>query len=360
MAVSVLPAAGSGAVRTENTIQRHFCTSRCICSKKDDQSVPANEISQKAAESQGGGKETVKKDLLDVIKDMKVELNTANVKTTKPRGRQPPAHLETAVGRLQKAPEEPPKKRNEFLSPELVAAASAVADSLPFDKQTTKSELLKQLQQHEEESRAQKDRKKQRISFSQIISNMKIAKSPSVRVNTRPQHQIQFDEGMDDSSLNQEKPTDFRGRRSLFKGKRLSIFDVKAFDDEAPEPEAAPSLWEIEFAKQLATVSEQPFGNGFEEMIQWTKEGKLWEFPVNNEAGLDDDGSEFHEHVFLEKHLEGFPKQGPIRLFMELVTCGLSKNPYLSVKQKVEHIEWFRNYFNEKRDILKENNITFT
>lgn len=49
--------------------------------------------------------------------------------------------------------------------------------------------------------------------------------------------------------------------------------------------EAAPSLWEIEFAKQLATVSEQPFGNGFEEMIQWTKEGKLWEFPVNNEAG---------------------------------------------------------------------------
>ncbi|KAK2112745.1 28S ribosomal protein S31, mitochondrial [Saguinus oedipus] len=50
--------------------------------------------------------------------------------------------------------------------------------------------------------------------------------------------------------------------------------------------------------------------------------------------GFDDDGSEFHEHIFLEKHLEGFPKQGPIRHFMELVTCGLSKNPYLSVKQK--------------------------
>lgn len=76
--------------------------------------------------------------------------------------------------------------------------------------------------------------------------------------------------------------------------------------------------------------------------------------------GLDDDGSEFHEHIFLEKHLEDFPKQGPIRLFMELVTCGLSKNPYLSVRQKVEHIEWFRNYFNEKRDILKENNIHLT
>lgn len=359
MAASVLPAAGSGAVRTENTIQRHFCTSRSICSKKDDQSVPANETSQKAEDSQGEGKETLKKNLLDVIKDMKVELNTANVKTTKPRGRQPPAHLETAVGRLQKALGEPPRKRNEFLSPELVAAASAVADSLPFNKQTTKSELLKQLQQHEEESRAQTDRQKRRVSFTQIISNMKIAKSPSMRVNSRPQHQIQFDEEVD-SSLNEEKPTNFRRRKCLFKGKRLSIFDVKAFDDEAPEPEAAPSLWEIEFAKQLATVSEQPFGNGFEEMIQWTKEGKLWEFPINNEAGLDDDGSEFHEHIFLEKHLEDFPKQGPIRLFMELVTCGLSKNPYLSVRQKVEHIEWFRNYFNEKRDILKENNIHLT
>lgn len=73
--------------------------------------------------------------------------------------------------------------------------------------------------------------------------------------------------------------------------------------------------------------------------------------------GFDDDGSEFHEHVFLDKHLKDFPKQGPIRHFMELVTCGLSKNPYLSVKQKIEHIEWFRNYFNEKQDILKESGI---
>ncbi|XP_021075085.1 28S ribosomal protein S31, mitochondrial [Mus pahari] len=359
VSVAVLPAAQSGAVRTENNIQRHFCTSRSICSKKDDQSVPANEISQKAAESQGRGKETLKKDLLGIIKDMKVELNTANVKTAKPHRRKPSASLETTIGRPQKAPEDPPRKRNEFLSPELVAAASAVADSLPFDKQTTKSELLRQLQQHEEESRAQKDREKRKISFTHIISNMKIAKSPSVRASIRPQHQIQFDEDMD-SSLDQEKPTDFRRRKYLFKGKRLSIFDVTAFADEAPEAEASPSLWEIEFAKQLALVTDQPFGNGFEEMIQWTKEGKLWEFPVNNEAGLDDDGSEFHEHIFLDKYLEDFPKQGPIRLFMELVTCGLSKNPYLSVKQKVEHIEWFRNYFNEKRDILKENNIAFT
>lgn len=97
--------------RTENNIQRHFCTSRWICSKKDDQSVPANETSQKAAESQGRGKGALKKDLLDVLKDMKVELNTVNVKTAKPRSRKLTASLQTAVGRLQKAPGEPPKKR---------------------------------------------------------------------------------------------------------------------------------------------------------------------------------------------------------------------------------------------------------
>lgn len=38
---------------------------------------------------------------------------------------------------------------------------------------------------------------------------------------------------------------------------------------------------------------------------------------------------------------------------MELVCIGLSKNPYLSVQQKREHIEWYRNYFEEKRDILQ-------
>ncbi|KAK7822975.1 hypothetical protein U0070_025792 [Myodes glareolus] len=374
VAVSALPAARSGTVWTENNIQRHFGTGSSIYSKKDSQSVPASEISQKAAKKHDKGEETSKKDLLDIIKGMKVEKSTRR-RCLRPQleamgisemAHSPPAEplagaasrgssmsCEVALAFSQAGawvPGTSVKRINELLSPELVAAASAVAESLPFDKQTTKSDLLKQLQQHEEESRAQKARETHKISFRHIISDMKIARSSSTRVSTKPQHQIQFDEEMDDS-LDQAKLTDLKKRKGLFKGKRLSIFDVNAFADEAPE---------AEFAKQLATVSEQPLGNGFEEMIQWTKEGKLWEFPINNEAGFDDDGSEFHEHIFLDKYLEGFPKQGPIRNFMELVTNGLSKNPYLSVKQKVEHIEWFKNYFNEKRDILKENNIAFT
>ncbi|XP_066237060.1 small ribosomal subunit protein mS31 isoform X1 [Saccopteryx leptura] len=358
-AVVVLLRALHGPFRTRNNTQRYFGTNNVTYSKKDGKSIPTPEIS-KQAESQDSVKENTKKSLLNIIKGMKVEVSTVNVQTTKPPGRRPSKNLEDTTGRLQKDTKGPPKRRSESLSPELVAAASAVADSLPFDKQMTKSELLRQLQQHEEDSRAQKDGERPKISFSNIISDMKVAKSTTARVSTRPVHQIQFDEGSD-SYADQEKTTDLRKsvRKNIFKGKRLNIFDLQAATEKAPETETAPSLWDVEFAKQLAAVSEQPFQNGFEEMIQWTKEGKLWEFPINNEAGFDDDGSEFHEHIFLDKHLEDFPQQGPIRHFMELVTCGLSKNPYLSVKQKVEHIEWFKNYFNQKKDILKESGIQF-
>ncbi|EHB05819.1 28S ribosomal protein S31, mitochondrial [Heterocephalus glaber] len=355
---AILPlAAPRGTVRTKN-IQRYFGTSNMINRKNDEKSGPADKISKTPSKNQDIVKEDGKKDILGIIKGMKVELSTVCAQTTKPPSRKPLRNV-GAVGKPLRAPEDASEKRNEPLSPALVAAASAVAASLPFDKQMTKSELLTRLQQHEQYSVSQKQGEKAKISFSNIISDMKVARSAKARTS-RPEHQIQFDEGFD-SSLGREIIADLKKslKKDLFKGKRLNIFDMEQFTEEAPQTETSPSLWDVEFAKQLATVNEQPFQNGFEEMIQWTKEGKLWEYPINNEAGFDDDGSEFHEHIFLDKYLEDFPKQGPIRHFMELVTCGLSKNPYLSVKQKVEHIEWFRNYFKDKRDILKENNIQF-
>lgn len=48
------------------------------------------------------------------------------------------------------------------------------------------------------------------------------------------------------------------------------------------------------------------------------------------------------------------PKKGPIRHFMELVCNGLSKNFYYTVQQKKDHIEWFKNYFENKRNLLEE------
>ncbi|KAL0615339.1 28S ribosomal protein S31, mitochondrial [Plecturocebus cupreus] len=284
-AAIVLLAARHGTVRTKNNIQRYFGTNSVICSKKGDQSVQTDETSKETSESQDSEKENTKKDLLSIIKDMKVEVSTVNVRTTKPPNKRPLKSLEATLGRLQRAKEHPPKKRIEPLSPELVAAASAVADSLPFDKQTTKSELLRQLQQHEEASRAQRDAEKPKISFSNIISDMKVARSATARVHSRPEHQIRFDE--DHDNYPDQKTAVFRKRitGSIFKGKRLYIFDMTAATKEDSETDTSPSLWDVEFAKELATVNEQPLQSGFEELIQWTKEGKLWEFPINNEAG---------------------------------------------------------------------------
>lgn len=71
--------------------------------------------------------------------------------------------------------------------------------------------------------------------------------------------------------------------------------------------------------------------------------------------GMDDEAKNyFTEHVFLERHLQSWcPTKGPVRHFMELVCVGLSKNPYYTVTQKKEHIEWFRDYFAEKKELLE-------
>lgn len=73
-------------------------------------------------------------------------------------------------------------------------------------------------------------------------------------------------------------------------------------------------------------------------------------------SGMEEEAKvPFHEHVFLQRHLEdGFPQHGPIRHFMELVVTGLSKNHHLTVSQKLEHIAWFRDYFLQKQEILSE------
>lgn len=48
---------------------------------------------------------------------------------------------------------------------------------------------------------------------------------------------------------------------------------------------AKPTIWDMDFANHLVLSTNQMPRNGFEEMIQWTREGKLWQYPINNEAG---------------------------------------------------------------------------
>lgn len=194
--------------------------------------------------------------------------------------------------------------------------------------------------------------------FRNIISEMKVGKKPVGRTNSWPANQIRFDDDgrgyTHDRSITGEL-AEIHRRNSAFTAKRLNIFSAVDQDTQT-DLASGPSLWDTDSANQISGVVNQRPRNGFEEMIQWTRDGKLWPFPLNNEAGMEEEAAvPFHEHVFLQRHLEdGFPQRGPVRHFMELVIVGLAKNHCLSISHKLEHINWFRNYFLQKQEILKE------
>ncbi|VDO58258.1 unnamed protein product [Schistosoma margrebowiei] len=70
----------------------------------------------------------------------------------------------------------------------------------------------------------------------------------------------------------------------------------------------------------------------------------------------------FYDHVFLENHLnKEHLKCKPLASFLELVCTGLSKNPYFSVDDKKQHLEWFTQFFDDKitriNDSIKEDHM---
>ena len=60
----------------------------------------------------------------------------------------------------------------------------------------------------------------------------------------------------------------------------------------------------------------------------------------------------FHEHVFLDRWLEGFDRRSAVGQFLEVICLALSKNPYITVQRKQETFDWFIRYFKEHEDIL--------
>ncbi|XP_074422866.1 small ribosomal subunit protein mS31 isoform X1 [Larus michahellis] len=346
------------AGRPHSKIQKLFSTSSVLSTEKDESTASKDSTTEVSSKSQESAAETPKQKLLDIIGNMKVEvtyrkklqqLKAREIKKQATNKLEGPASEGTV---LQKATED--IQRGKPLNPELVEAVSAVASSLPHNKKQTESELLAQLRRHEETTEKQK--KGGTINIRKVISEMSVKRqSPAergVRISSRIS--LELDEDGRRIKPGRLSSQSFDSRRSLKVGRRLNIFTKASKETEnALKTVSSPTIWDLEFAKEIAAITAQPPRNGFEEMIQWTKEGILWEFPIDNEAGMEDD-AEFHEHIFLEKHLKDFPKQGPIRHFMELVICGLSKNPYLSVKQKIEHIEWFHKYFEEKKELLQE------
>ncbi|CAL1283586.1 unnamed protein product [Larinioides sclopetarius] len=157
-------------------------------------------------------------------------------------------------------------------------------------------------------------------------------------------------ESKDDQRRESRPPMPPKARINIFDAAPLNIFEVA----EETTIDTKKTVWQTLEEKNLKLLTQFAPANGFEEMIMWTEQGKHWKFPIDNQTELaGEENVGFHEHVFLEQHLHGFPTKGPVRHFMELVVVGLSKNPYVSVERKIENIDWFREYFKEKEDILK-------
>ncbi len=71
----------------------------------------------------------------------------------------------------------------------------------------------------------------------------------------------------------------------MYSASPSGIFSKAEFKEES---EVAPKLatWETLYQRELELAVTHPPSNGFQQMIMWTKQGKLWHFPIDNEQGM--------------------------------------------------------------------------
>ncbi|XP_011252170.1 28S ribosomal protein S31, mitochondrial [Camponotus floridanus] len=152
---------------------------------------------------------------------------------------------------------------------------------------------------------------------------------------------------------NDLKRSHFKQDINLWNGQPSHIFEnIGVPSQDIPELKT----WTALEQRELKALTTYPPANIFQELILWTEQGKLWKFPIDNEQDMEEEQNvHFSEHVFMERHLkEWCPKSGPVRHFMELVCTGLSKNPYLTVEEKINHIVWYKDFFESKQDLLRQ------
>ncbi|CAF3432969.1 unnamed protein product [Rotaria sp. Silwood1] len=236
------------------------------------------------------------------------------------------------------------------------------------------------LKQHDEYERTSKKRQTRPASnvnvektteaFSSLLRDFQLKPTRTTSKSTLEDDFIQDDEATArprfsdqreqkrDSSDTRKSIRDNKRRQEflrphqLWSGEPLGIFTTKDVNEISSK---TTPIWEKYEQDELTRISSIPPRNAFEEMIQWTNDGILWKFPINNEQDIGPEADvPFYEHVLLERHLNDFPNSPLIRQFMELVCVGLGRNPYWTVEQKIEHINWFRTYFNEKMNIFNE------
>lgn len=298
--------------------------------------------------------------LNDLMKSMK-KGNDVNIITKMSK------HIELAHPRQLARKAEQEKQRmdelneNKPLGEKLSDAASTVAQSIGGDTKKTESELLNLLRIYNSEPNDKSEKvSKSFAQLNDLLSGMKIdrtqpnSSSSKYKIIDRAQRVKELiGRGSNNQGVKKyRKPIDNYVPINIFGSHPLNIF--KQFDTKNNYPTLF--TWERLYKKSLHMAVTHPPKNIYEQMIIWTEQGKLWKFPIDNESGMDNESNVFFaEHVFLEPLIDEWcPKKGPIRHFMELVCVGLSKNPFLSVEEKKDHINWFRQYFYEKNKLLNE------
>nr|AAL28459.1 GM05661p [Drosophila melanogaster] len=271
-------------------------------------------------------------------------------------------------------------QKQEAAAKNVLTAAKNIASMLgtsESDKKQTESELLAKLLGHGSESSSAATGENQtadvsgypsgdkELNLSDIIVGMKIdrrqqpqqveqTRGEYVRRSLASRFKPQNRDGAYQRSQRQTKreAESFTGSVNLYGGEPLGIFK----DTQLPISNDILSTWSQLSERELSLQASHPPANYFEQMVLWTDQKKVWRFPINNEQDWEDEHNvDFSEHIFLEQHLEDWcPSKGPIRHFMELVCVGLSKNPYLTAQEKKDHIFWFRDYFQAKKDILRD------
>lgn len=317
--------------------------------------------------------EQKKKAALDKLSSLLSDMKIESIASTDPQSLSSKL-AQPGFPRKPALKEEQEKSRG--LSPAVVEAARQVAAGTGPDAGRTESELLAQLRLHAQDREAGKKDDTGAL-LSGLFVGMKIERQKQASGSRRGEAGAQparrpVEPPATIDVLTEHVSKDTRARRrkapqrvgdaegeaetgeqQLDGATRLGIFSRDVQENRAGV-EAQLETWGALHRREL--LVNPPPKNAYEEMVLWTEQGKLWHYPIDNEAGLPPCES-FAEHVFLEELIADFPERGPIRHFMELVLVGLSKNPHISVQRKREHIHWFREYFRNKAAVLEASGL---
>lgn len=321
------------SVKRNEILARNLCCTRTLNANEDqDKSKKVVEEKKNKAELKEAKQKEAKAKLNMLLESMSKTTQKAYPSESK---------LSLATPKIRAKPAKPVKQPvfNTKIEPEMLQAVEDVSNMLSKENEALKNSLIAKLEDVADESeRARlepfKPNKQKTEDLNSLLNTLKVdGKKPKNKSPAPKLAPVKIED--------------------IYSAQPSGIFSKAHFIEESSAVSGL-ATWDMLYEKELELAVTHPPANGFQQMIQWTKQGKVWQFPIDNEQGLDEEAQVgFHEHVFLEPHLKPWcPRRGPVRHFMELVVVGLSKNPYLTVEQKKEHINWFRDFFEAKRSIL--------